>query len=422
MRVLIIGAATTNGLRALGVEKQISGGGWVENLINNMAHIEDIKLFCAFYYAGIDKIISSTLDNVTYLALPAHDPTLNSCTPQMGNDLEKLALQVRPDICHIIGTEREYNYELFKIIGKEKCLISITGLVSICAKHYFGGIPYKAFLYRSIGDILRNGGPIAEQKRFRKMGLKEQKLISEAQYIMGRTTWDYACVKQINSKCNYIYCGEILNSCYINNKWSVEKAIQHRIFVSQGSYPLKGLHKLLEAFPLVLRQYPDAEIFVAGADILKAGTLLEWIKQTTYAKYLKRLIKKLGIQSKIHFTGPLNAKGMLEQYLSCNVFVLPSAIENSPNSLGEAMSLGVPCVAACVGGVQDMLKDKEEGFIYPFDETYMLAHYINYVFESPELLIEMGERAQKHAKSRFDTKTVVETTIDTYKMIMERSK
>ena len=53
----------------------------------------------------------------------------------------------------------------------------------------------------------------------------------------------------------------------------------------------------------------------------------------------------------------------------------PSAIENSPNSLGEAQLLGVPCIAAYVGGVPDMMRGCEDN-MYRFEEAEMLAEKI----------------------------------------------
>lgn len=80
------------------------------------------------------------------------------------------------------------------------------------------------------------------------------------------------------------------------------------------------------------------------------------------------------------FTGILSEEKMIEQYLKSNVFVLPSVIENSSNSLGEAMLLGMPCVATNTGGTMDILEHKKEGFLYPYTEPAMCADYISRYF------------------------------------------
>lgn len=76
---------------------------------------------------------------------------------------------------------------------------------------------------------------------------------------------------------------------------------------------------------------------------------------------------------------------MLERLLKTHVFLLPSAIENSSNSLGEAMLLGMPCVASNSGGTQDILEHKKEGYLYPYTEPAMCAEYISKIFENDEL-------------------------------------
>ena len=73
----------------------------------------------------------------------------------------------------------------------------------------------------------------------------------------------------------------------------------------------------------------------------------------------KRLSREGGIEivvkeDQFEFEGFLSAEKMKRLLLESNVFVCPSSIENSPNSLGEAMLLGVPCVASDVGGIADM--------------------------------------------------------------------
>ena len=96
----------------------------------------------------------------------------------------------------------------------------------------------------------------------------------------------------------------------------------------------------------------------------------------------------MDLERNVVFTGPLDEEKMCQRYLKSNVFVCPSSIENSPNSLGEAMVLGVPCVASDVGGVSDMLKHKEEGFVYQTDAPYMLAHYVCEIFENEVAILK----------------------------------
>ena len=80
--------------------------------------------------------------------------------------------------------------------------------------------------------------------------------------------------------------------------------------------------------------------------------------------YIARLIERLGLGESVVFTGGLDAAGMKARYLASNVFVSASIIENSPNSVGEAMPIGCPAVSSCVGGVPDMLEHGQEGVLY----------------------------------------------------------
>lgn len=419
MKVLIMGSPTTDGYYSFGIKQKVMGGGWVENLIDQIKKEKNIDLTVCFYSDFFHEIEKRRFQGIDYFALPIRLKDLSKCNEKMINDLRIVLEIASPDVVHIIGTERDHDYQLLKMAGAEKTVVSITGMVSVISKHYFGGISPDSFRFRSFGDVYRHGGPIKEQRNFYRWGRDcEIPMIKAAKYVMGRTTWDYACVKQINPDVHYFYCGEILNDIYHNRVWDVQKVKQHTIFVSQGSYPLKGLHQLLEAFPYVLKSYPDAQINIAGPDILRNDGLVRKLKRTTYSYYVEKKIKELGIpREKVNFLGTLDAIGMAKEYLSCNVFVLPSAIENSPNSLGEAMMMGVPCIASCVGGIQDMIKDRVDGYMYPFDEPYMLAHYICNIFKDTNQAIRIGKAARKSALERFDRDKIVDSTLKTYKYI-----
>lgn len=420
MKILLMGAPTTNGYKAFGLKNNISAGGWVENLIRHISKEKGVQLSVCFYADFVSNLQWKEYDAVMYYALPARVRTLASCNKAMVRDLSIMLQNAKPDVVHIMGTEREYDLRLLELAGADAVVFSVTGLVSYIENHYYAGIEEKNFRKRTLGDYLRNGGPIREKKLFKLFGVFEKQSLQMCQYVMGRTNWDEACVKQINPNIEYTHCGEILNPIFYQRRWEINKTVKHRIFVSQASYPIKGIHQLLKAFPIILKSYPDSQIVIAGPNILSSRTIMDQIKRTTYAKYLQRMIKQLKIpKEKIIYTGLLNAEEMAEQYLQANVFVLPSSIENSPNSLGEAMILGMPCVASCVGGVQDMVKDKKDGFLYPFNEYYMLAHYVCKIFSDQDLAINLGENARKSAQKRFKPETVKKVTLDVYRQIID---
>jgi len=70
---------------------------------------------------------------------------------------------------------------------------------------------------------------------------------------------------------------------------------------------------------------------------------------------------------------------MIDEYLNCNVFICPSSIENSPNSLGEAQVLGTPCIASFAGGIPTMMRNLEK-YLFRFEDVEELAYLIDSTF------------------------------------------
>ena len=96
---------------------------------------------------------------------------------------------------------------------------------------------------------------------------------------------------------------------------------------------------------------------------------------------MKHLIKDINVQENVIFTGTLTADEMAARTAKSHVVVIPSSIENAPNSLAEAEIVGTPTIASFVGGNMDMLKHNEEGFLYCYNEPNMLAEYIRQILQ-----------------------------------------
>ncbi|WP_020061484.1 glycosyltransferase family 4 protein [Bacillus sp. 123MFChir2] len=402
-------------------EEVLPFGGWLVNASATLSLTKDVSLSVAFPNQRFNDVKLLEGKEMKYYTFPSVN---SSDLNQINNNqyLELIVEQCKPDIVHIFGTEFIHTLSMVNVCRKKniKIVVSIQGLVSIIPKHYMLALPVNVQKRYTFRDLLKRDNIKKQQKKFIKRGEFEIESLRKVNNVIGRTTWDKACTTQINPNVTYHHCDETLREEFYNYQWDIKKIERHSIFLSQGSYPIKGLHFMIEAMPLILKKFPNTKLYIGGTDITSSKTLKEKMKISSYGKYIKELIKKYNLQDKIVFTGLLSEKQMCERYLQSNVFVCPSTIENSPNSLGEAMILGVPCVASDVGGVSDMLKHKEEGFVYQTDAPYMLAHYVCEIFKNDELALKFSENARAHALKTHDSIKNTKRLIEIYEDILQK--
>lgn len=406
--------------------KQQNICGWLTGFCESLKSKTEIELHIAFPLLGEKEIKFGNVDNVKYYSF--YQPKLLYFLPYENqvkdNRLERNHIQhiidiVKPDILHIFGTEYPHSMIAAQIFNNpSKTIVNIQGLTSFYNTHFNLCIP---FFYKHLflpSNLLR-GNLAGQEKKMKRRGYNEIKCLKLSNNIIGRTDWDYACTSIINPNSKYYFCNETLRNSFYEDTWEYNDCIKHSIFMSQGATPIKGLHIMLQALNIVRNKYPDVHLYIGGNDILNNKTLKSKLKQSSYSAYLKMLIKKYKLNQLITFTGSLNEKKIKKQYLSCNVFVSSSTIENSPNSLGEAMILGVPCISSYVGGTYNLLKDKEEGFLYQADAPYMLAFYIDRLFSNPQLAMEFGTRARKHALETHNREKNLEQLLGIYKEVLK---
>lgn len=367
-------------------EKPSPFGGWLINASKYLAAQDNITLSIAFPKFISKDVMDFKGEKIDYYAFPHLDINDN----KLINDnryLKKIIKKVQPDIVHIFGTEFAHSLAMVnvcRVLGIET-VINIQGLVSIIAKHYTSNLPITIQKQFSFRDFVKQNNILQQKKEFERRGLIEIEAIQKTNHIIGRTTWDQVCTSQINPNAVYHFCNETLREEFYNHTWSLGNCERHSIFISQAAYPIKGLHYMLEALPLIIRKYPETKLYIAGPDITASNSIKDRLKKTSYSKYIMMLIKKYDLTNHVFFTGLLDEKKMCERFLETHVFVSPSSIENESNSLSEAKILGVPCVTSYVGGVIDRIENKQDGFFYQADAPYMLAHYVCEVFRNDDL-------------------------------------
>lgn len=401
-----------------GVSKTVTGG-WLTGALNELEKYNELEIALCFPIIDESRLKNGACKGHKYFSVQCdlYSENYVSVQRRMINRFSEIIQEYTPDVVHIWGTEYPHTLALIEACEEngllDRVVINIQGLVSVYAKHFLRGISEK---YCEKKDETGKS-MLSEMELYTKRGLLEISAIQKVQYVIGRTTWDRACTYWMNKNIKYYHCNEVLRTEFYKRKgiWKKENCIKHSIFISQGFYPIKGLHFLLDACVHLIKDYPDLKIYVAGSNILSNSKL------TSYALYIKELLDKYRLQDILHFVGGLDENGMCEQYQKSNVFVMPSTIENSPNSLCEAMMIGVPIVAANVGGTNTLIEHEKEGFLYQYDAPYMLAFYIKEIFEGNVDIEGMSQKAVAKA-GLINDKLMVGATIEMiYKEIIQNS-
>ncbi|EFO79758.1 glycosyl transferase group 1 [Oscillochloris trichoides DG-6] len=127
----------------------------------------------------------------------------------------------------------------------------------------------------------------------------------------------------------------------------------------------KGFGVLLDAWPQVLRSYPQALLCIVGYGDLRAQ--------------LEAQAQRLGIAAQVRFTGQLDRQRTAHYLAAADVFALPivrEGVDGLPNVLLEAMGAARPVVASRVAGVPDVIADGVHGLIVAERDPAALAHAI----------------------------------------------
>ncbi len=384
MKVILLCSAMQEGIGKYFGLKEENLGGWISGTISGLKKYNDIDLsFAAFHQSSESNIQSHDVNNVHYYYVQYSD----------SNILKQFFSENSFDIYHLFGAENAFSYDIFPYLPLDKTLGYIQGIMSECIYHYKANCDEfckTGFLFNKYLDMNLN--------ILKKQANKEYEVLSKCRYIAGRTDWDKAFLFKIHSKAKYYYLSESLrNIFYEAEKWNYETCTKHSIFVTQAGYPIKAAHMIIEIVRILKTHYDDVKCTICGTDLMHSSSLATKLN-ISYASFIQKLVKEYHLEENINFVGGKNGEEIANLMTHSNVFLSASSIENSPNSLQEAMLLGVPCVSSYVGGVQSLLSSNNEVVTYPFDDPMMAAYQISKIFEDKEYAESLSVNGMKRAE------------------------
>ena len=197
----------------------------------------------------------------------------------------------------------------------------------------------------------------------------------------------------------------------------------YRVFISSSITSIKGFHILLKAAAILKKKHPLLQIVSPLSDFnLKSLKARSCLIAEDYSNYLKREINRLNLEENVILLPRLNADDMALEFKKAHVFVLASFAENSPNALGEAMSIGTPSVVSPVGGVMSMVRDEESALFFPSGDYNILAYQIDRIFRDNKLANKLSDNGKEIALRRHDVITTTNQYVDIYREIIQLHK
>lgn len=403
-----------SGNPALYKRKSMIDGGWIGSLQGEFVKC-GIELAIAFPYDSDDK--PSDSDGVRYYPMYVSKWKKKFNRFRQGKIDEQYIQLIknvindyRPDVIHCWGSELCYG-----LIVKHTEIPVVMHIQGIINPYYDAFLPAGMSGFSILKSLNFN------RKRFCKLyygwhswmpmqAKREAEIFRNIKYFFGRTDWDRRVTKILSPESEYFYCSEALRPAITNAaKWQFHESKEKVVVSTTISSPV----------------YKGADVILKTAKVLTEWTNLnfEW---NIYG------VDEIGMQEKftsikckdvnVYCRGTVNAQELADKLLHTDVYMHSSYIENSPNSVCEAQYIGVPVIAANVGGVPTLLKDGA-GVLVPSNDAYQTAYLIQKIGTDRLFAEQLSNKEKEISKNRHDVNAIMDSIMNVYiKLVNNESK
>lgn len=415
-RVLILSA---NSVLVQKREVGYYGAGWVEAFLNAMRqYAPQVKLAVAFDWRGRESISWGSERN-GILIYPLQIYRKKWSVLQKNLDFEKEATLLLPELQQAVN---DFSPDVIHLFGSENPLGIICGNTDVpCAIHIQGFLPSYDNAKYPPGMSAKEDIPTLWRHPFlhfwRKHLIdiyhlraeKEVQFLSRCQAIMGRTHWDKAIAELYAPQASYHYVSEMLREPFMQNagEWQLKQHDEEVTYtiVSVISMPL----------------FKGQDMILKTAKILTCHTKIKFQWNVYGIPWsFEGIGRYFGIseeENHVSSCGVVAPSELVEILKNADLFVLPSYIENSPNSLCEAQILGLPCIATNVGGVASLIENEKTGLLVPANDPVMMAYAIQRILTDKEIAKQLGTRASEIAMERHKPDVIVAEALKVYQAL-----
>ena len=395
---------------------------WIDSLLEELRNYQSLSL-AVVLPINSDFLQKDQKDNIKLYGLPnpkernifrkAFNKLIYATeSVKINSHIKTVVDDFNPDIIQTFGTENPFGLIIPEL--NKPVIMHIQGFLLVGERKYFTGISRcEQFRYTSLKDLLIMRGSYNGFFTFRKRAKIEEKVIAGCNYFMGRTDFDKRIISLLSPKSTYYHCEEFIRKDFFEKHWNFPLENEIVCISTLNGTTYKGIDLLVESSMVLQKLTPYTIKFkICGVS-----------SNEEIVKILKKKYKKDTNFENIEFLGKLTAAELVTQLCSSNFYVHPSYIENSPNSVCEAMALGMPIVATKVGGVNSIIQDKVEGLLVQEGDPYSLAGAIVELINNYKYAELLGKNARDRAISRHNPHQIGTSILNIYeKLIIENGR
>ncbi len=163
----------------------------------------------------------------------------------------------------------------------------------------------------------------------------------------------------------------------------------------------------------VLREIDDV-VFLCVGSAMHSGLQ----GSDAYQDRMISMVSEMGLTNSVRFLG--NRDGIAAVFGLCDVTVLTSRREGTPNALLESMACGVPVVATDVADNAIVVPEGEAGYVVAYDDDAAMADRVLSLLSDDAARCEMGERARAWVTREFSVAAMATRTIEVYRRVLRR--
>ncbi len=184
----------------------------------------------------------------------------------------------------------------------------------------------------------------------------------------------------------------------------VEEEPNRVIVVANTEDRKKGIIYLLKAIQL-LKEDTDVKL-----------TIVDRIGEHT--KYAPMLVREMGLEDRVTFTGRLTTEELVNRYSTAEVAVTASLYEGFGLPCAEAMSCGTPVIASKAGALPEVVGNGSAGMLVPPEDPVALAAAIKQLLADKSLRQKLGHAGRKRIEEAFSWDDAAKKTVEVYKEVV----